>query len=46
LVNFTGIDSPYEVPEAAEVRIETATSTPDQAAQTLLDQLRAMGMVP
>ena len=46
LVNFTGIDSPYEVPEAAEVRIETATSTPEQAAQTLLDQLRAMGIVP
>ena len=46
LVNFTGIDSPYEVPEAAELRIETATSTPEEAAQALLDQLRAMGMVP
>jgi bifunctional enzyme CysN/CysC len=46
LVNFTGIDSPYEVPETAELRIETATSTPEEAAQALLDQLRAMGMVP
>ena len=46
LVNFTGIDAPYEVPEAAELRIETATSNPEEAAQALLDQLRAMGMVP
>jgi bifunctional enzyme CysN/CysC len=46
LANFTGIDSPYEVPEAAELRIETATSTPEEAAQALLDRLRTMGIVP
>ena len=45
LANFTGIDSPYEVPEHPELRIDTANSTPEQAAETLLDRLRAMGMV-
>jgi bifunctional enzyme CysN/CysC len=45
LANFTGIDSPYEVPEAPELRIDTASSTPEQAAEALLDRLRAMGMV-
>ncbi len=45
LANFTGIDSPYEVPEAPELRIDTATSTPEEAAESLLDQLRRMGMV-
>ncbi len=46
LANFTGIDSPYEPPEAPELRIDTATSTPEQAAEVLLGQLRRMGMVP
>ena len=45
LTNFTGIDSPYEVPEAAELRIDTATSTPEQAAEAVLDHLRRTGMV-
>jgi bifunctional enzyme CysN/CysC len=43
LVNFTGIDSPYEVPENPEVRIDTATTPPEAAVQTLLGHLRAMG---
>ncbi len=46
LTNFTGIDSPYEAPEAPELRIDTATSTPEEAAMALVDQLRAMGVVP
>jgi len=45
LANFTGIDSPYEVPEAPELHIETTSSTPEQAAEALLEQLRRMGMV-
>jgi bifunctional enzyme CysN/CysC len=45
LSNFTGIDSPYEVPEAPELRIDTATSTPEEGAEALLGQLRAMGLV-
>ena len=37
--HFTGIDSPYEVPESAEIVLETG-SGPEQAAQRVLDALR------
>jgi len=46
LANFTGIDSPYEAPEAPDLRIDAATLTPQQAAEALVAQLRAMGLVP
>ena len=46
LVNFTGIDSPYEPPEAPELRVDTASTSPEEAADLLLEQLRAMGLVP
>ena len=36
LVNFTGIDSPYEPPEAPELRIDTATMTVDLAADAVI----------
>ena len=39
LKNFTGIDSPYEPPEAAEVRIDTTNLTPDEAADRIVDYL-------
>ena len=39
LKNFTGIDSPYEAPEAPDVRIDTTTLTPEQAAQAIFDEL-------
>ena len=32
LKNFTGIDSPYEAPEAPEIRIDTTALTAEQAA--------------
>ncbi|MGD9603858.1 MAG: sulfate adenylyltransferase subunit CysN [Gammaproteobacteria bacterium] len=41
LKNFTGIDSPYEPPEAPEIRIDTATLTAEQAAETIVDWLLA-----
>ena len=37
--HFTGIDSPYEVPESAEIVLETG-SGPEQAAHRVLDALR------
>lgn len=37
--NFTGIDSPYEVPEAPEIRVDTAALTPEEAAQEILAEL-------
>ncbi|MBU1378254.1 MAG: sulfate adenylyltransferase subunit CysN [Alphaproteobacteria bacterium] len=35
LKNFTGIDSPYEAPENAEIRIDTTQLTPEQAAEQI-----------
>ena len=45
LANFTGVDSRYEVPEDPELRVDTTSSTPDDAATALVDRLRAMGIV-
>jgi bifunctional enzyme CysN/CysC len=39
LKNFTGIDSPYEAPEDPEIRIDTATMTPDEAADAIIAKL-------
>jgi bifunctional enzyme CysN/CysC len=35
--NFTGIDSPYEAPEAPDIRIAGAEETPDAAAARIVD---------
>jgi sulfate adenylyltransferase len=32
----TGVDDPYESPESPEVRIDTTSLTPDEAAQEIL----------
>ena len=39
LKNFTGIDSPYESPDAAELRIDTTDLTPEQAADAIIARL-------
>ncbi len=39
LKNFTGIDSPYEAPEAPELRIDTTEMTPEQAADLIIARL-------
>jgi bifunctional enzyme CysN/CysC len=39
LANFTGVDSPYEPPEAPEIHINTGTMTPAQAASLIVDRL-------
>ena len=39
LKNFTGIDSPYEPPEAPQIRIDTTRMTPDQAADLIIEKL-------
>jgi bifunctional enzyme CysN/CysC len=39
LANFTGIDSPYEPPEHPEIRIDTTTMTPEQAADLIVERL-------
>ncbi|TKA94890.1 sulfate adenylyltransferase subunit CysN [Cereibacter changlensis] len=39
LKNFTGIDSPYEAPEKAEIRIDTSRMTPEEAAEVIVGRL-------
>ena len=39
LKNFTGIDSPYEAPEKAEIRIDTTKLSAEQAADAIVDEL-------
>jgi bifunctional enzyme CysN/CysC len=45
LKNFTGIDSPYEAPEHAEIHLRTALVSPEDAAEQILQQLRDAGML-
>jgi bifunctional enzyme CysN/CysC len=45
LANFTGIDSPYEPPESPEVRIDTTAITPEQAADRVIAELEAIGIL-
>jgi bifunctional enzyme CysN/CysC len=45
LVNFTGIDSPYEPPENPEVHIDTQALDPDAAADRVIDHLRRTGIL-
>jgi bifunctional enzyme CysN/CysC len=44
LQNFTGIDSPYEPPEAPELRIDTTAIEPEAAAGAVIERLRQMGV--
>jgi bifunctional enzyme CysN/CysC len=42
LKNFTGIDSPYEVPEAPEIRIDTTAVSAEQAAERIIAHLASL----
>ena len=39
LKNFTGIDSPYEPPEDAEIRIDTTKMSAEEAADRIVEEL-------
>jgi bifunctional enzyme CysN/CysC len=39
LANFTGIDSPYEAPERAEIRVNTVEMTPAEAAEHIIRKI-------
>jgi bifunctional enzyme CysN/CysC len=39
LKNFTGVDSPYEAPEAPEIHIDTTTLSAEQAAEQIFSVL-------
>ena len=44
--NFTGIDSPYEPPEGAELTLQTELATPEDLAERVVAYLKAQGHVP
>ena len=43
LKNFTGIDSPYEEPEAPEMSVDTVEMTAEEAAEAIVEKLLAGG---
>jgi len=46
LVNFTGIDSPYEVPESPEIHLDASgTVTAEESADEVVDHLRRAGIL-
>ena len=45
LKNFTGIDSPYEKPEAAELRVDGASTSAPDAADGILRALAKAGII-
>ncbi|MGD0141787.1 MAG: sulfate adenylyltransferase subunit CysN [Rhizomicrobium sp.] len=44
--NFTGIDSPYESPETAELTLETVQNDPATLAERVVDYLRRRELIP
>jgi bifunctional enzyme CysN/CysC len=44
--NFTGIDSPYEAPEAPDIVLKTEAADPAALATQVVDYLRKHGYVP
>jgi bifunctional enzyme CysN/CysC len=45
LKNFTGIDSPYEAPEAPEIYLDTTRMSSEEAADQVLASLAKAGMI-
>ena len=46
ILNFTGIDSPYEEPELADLTLKTVESSPEQLASEVIEYLRDRGFIP
>ena len=44
--NFTGIDDPYEAPDAPEIHLHTDQQSLEEEVQILLDLLEARGLIP
>jgi sulfate adenylyltransferase len=45
ITGFTGIDDPYEAPEAPSIVLDTVVSTPEQNARRVLEYLERQGFV-
>ncbi len=46
IMHFTGIDSPYELPDRAEITLKTVGTEPADLAITVVDFLRNAGIIP
>ena len=45
LVNFTGVDAPYEPPASPELHLDADLLTPEESAQRVISALSAAGMI-
>ena len=45
LEHFTGLDSPYETPEAPELHVTTIGTTPENVVEHVLDELRRRNII-
>ncbi|WP_068156404.1 sulfate adenylyltransferase subunit CysN [Rhodococcus phenolicus] len=45
LINFTGVDSPYEPPLNPDLRIDTTATSPEEAARLIIEHLRSLGTI-
>jgi bifunctional enzyme CysN/CysC len=45
LQHFTGLDSPYEIPEAPELHVTTMGATPEDIVEHVLDELRRRDII-
>lgn len=45
LCHFTGIDSPYEVPQGPELRVATIGCSADESAEQVMGKLRQLGVI-
>ena len=43
---FTGVDDPYEVPDDAELVIDTEQHSAEESARLVLEKLEELGLVP
>ncbi|HEU5009267.1 MAG TPA: adenylyl-sulfate kinase [Gaiellaceae bacterium] len=43
---FTGVDDPYEAPEAAEIVVDTEATEPEEAAAQVIARLEELGVIP
>ncbi|MGH6804020.1 MAG: hypothetical protein ACREC3_11730 [Methyloceanibacter sp.] len=45
ITHFTGIDSLYEPPELAELKLDTSKTSPESLAETVLGELRRRHLI-
>jgi adenylylsulfate kinase len=43
---FTGVDDPYEEPEAAEIVVDTEETSEEEAASQVVARLEELGLIP